>query len=352
MKNRSFIAPDAATLARLEPLAALSGERRAELAEVCIVESTPRGGDPFRLHRPDDGVSYLVAGELLLHLADGTSYVLVGGHDRAQRPLGRFLPAITGARAITDVVLLRLDSQMLDIMLTWDQLLAAPATQRGEAAGERSAPAFPLPILTSPAFSQLPAAHIEALLARFVRLDLPAGAVVVREGAPGDYYYLIEAGRCRVSRRVGGDDLMLAELRPGDAFGEEALLAQGPRGATVTMLSDGVLLRLAQADFTELLKKPLLHPVTRAQAERLAAEGAIWLDVRFPAEYRHEHPPGAINLPLNEIRNALGVLDRARDYIVYCQSGRRSSAAAFLLAQHGYRAWWLESGLRGEAPAS
>jgi rhodanese-related sulfurtransferase len=55
--------------------------------------------------------------------------------------------------------------------------------------------------------------------------------------------------------------------------------------------------------------------------------------------------PGAVNVPLSEIRNAIGLLDREREYVVYCQSGRRSSAAAFLLSQRGYRASWLEDGL-------
>ena len=50
-------------------------------------------------------------------------------------------------------------------------------------------------------------------------------------------------------------------------------------------------------------------------------------------------------MPLNEVRNSFPVLDATREYIVYCQSGRRSSAAAFLFAQHGFRASLLEGGL-------
>jgi rhodanese-related sulfurtransferase len=71
--------------------------------------------------------------------------------------------------------------------------------------------------------------------------------------------------------------------------------------------------------------------------------------VRYPSEYRNDRLPGAVNVPLNEIRNAIGVLEREREYIVYCQSGRRSSAAAFLLSQRGYRACWLEGGLKAGA---
>ena len=73
--------------------------------------------------------------------------------------------------------------------------------------------------------------------------------------------------------------------------------------------------------------------------------GAVWLDVRYPSEYQYDKLPGAINVPLNEVRNMFAVLDRTREYVVYCQSGRRSSAAAFLFAQRGFRVSLLEGGL-------
>jgi len=54
-----------------------------------------------------------------------------------------------------------------------------------------------------------------------------------------------------------------------------------------------------------------------------------------------------VNIPLSEIRNAFGALDMDKEYVIYCQSGRRSSAAAFLLAQRGYNVYVLEGGLWG-----
>lgn len=182
---------------------------------------------------------------------------------------------------------------------------------------------------------------------RFQRIKKSRGEVIIREGEEGDFYYVIESGRCTVSRRVGGAVVELAELKAGDAFGEEALVANARRNASVAMKTDGALLQLAKADFIELLKEPLMHRISQADAEQKAAAGAIWLDVRFPAEYNADKLPGAINIPLNEIRNLFGSLDRQKEYIVYCQSGRRSSAAAFLLSQRGYKAYLLEGGLRG-----
>jgi rhodanese-related sulfurtransferase len=118
------------------------------------------------------------------------------------------------------------------------------------------------------------------------------------------------------------------------------------------MKTDGRLLRLAKSDFDELLRRPLLNEITFAQAETRVAAGGQWLDVRFPSEYQHDRISQAVNIPLGELRHALDVLDKGVEYITYCQSGRRSAAAAFLLAQHGFRAAVLIGGLHGARSAS
>ncbi|HEX5804196.1 MAG TPA: cyclic nucleotide-binding domain-containing protein [Azospira sp.] len=335
-------------LRALEPLDSLSEERLRELAGFCSSESVPRGGDPFRLQGLSGQVVYLLSGELKLSHADGTVEVMVGGCDAALHPLPQDLATRGVVRAITDVELIRIDEHLLDIMLTWDQLSvhASEATAQAEPPDWRMlSGAFRMEALTSGILAQLPPANIDALLRRFERMPTRAGQVILREGDEGDCYYLIESGRCEVSRRVGGVDMVVAELKAGDAFGEEALVGGERRNATVTMRTAGALLRLGKQDFLELLREPLLKRVSRPEAERRVAAGAVWLDVRFPVECRHDRLPGAVNIPLSEIRNAIGPLDAEKEYIVYCQSGRRSSAAAFILSQHGYRAAWLEGGL-------
>lgn len=224
-------------------------------------------------------------------------------------------------------------------MVTFDQVA------EGETAVRVSRSIFSLANLRNGVFAPLPPARIAELLARFERIEAKCGDVLIREGEEGDYYYVIESGRCRVERVVGGVNVALAELKGGDAFGEEALASDARRNATVSLATDGRLLRLGKKDFKELLGEPLLQRLSYAESLERVARGAAWLDVRYPSEYRYDRLPGAVNVPLNEVRDSFPVLDRAREYIVYCQSGRRSSAAAFLFAQRGFQVRLLEGGL-------
>jgi rhodanese-related sulfurtransferase len=352
----SAVSPE--ILRAFEPLSALSEARLKEFADLCYLESLPAGADPFRVRATSEQLSFLVAGTLRLTLGDGSEEIVSGGSAEARISLVRD-PVVKAAVTETDVQMIRIDRDLLDIMLTWDQLAAFDATRTGRFKTLNSAlPSDPVPSswnvmsgvfsvrnLHTGAFANLPPAHIGELLNRFNRVEVKSGQVVIREGDEGDFYYVIESGRAQVTRTVGGVTVTLADLKSGDAFGEEALVSEAKRNATVTMKLDGVLLRLAKQDFISLLKEPLLNKVSFVQAHEKAAAGAQWLDVRYPSEYQYDHMAGALNVPLAEIRNAFGVLDKGREYLVYCQSGRRSAAAAFLLAHRGFRVFLLDGGL-------
>jgi rhodanese-related sulfurtransferase len=330
-------------LGALTPLAGLSHDRLTELADMAIIERAPRGSDPLAGRVPGRSL-FLLQGELLLAFQGGGTLVLVGGTGEGCHALNRRRQPILRSKAITDVDVLALDDEMLDTLATWDQAV------RGDA--RFMTRAFALSSLKSGALAQLPAPHIEELLKRFERIHVARGQAVIHEGDAGDYYYLVGAGRFQVERLVGGAKVVLAELKSGDTFGEEALVSEAKRNATVVALSDGELLRVRRADFNDLMREPLLRRIGFHDAAQKVREGALWLDVRYPSEYQFDKLPGAINVPLAEVRNMFAVLDRSREYVAYCQSGRRSAAAAFLFAQRGFRVWLLEGGLKQAAERS
>lgn len=336
-------------LCRLQPLASLSEDTLRDMAPHCHIERVARNLNPFDVRDWRGQVLYLLKGQLKIEFPDGSVEVLVGGSDDASMPLTGERTKPVGGKAITDIELLTVEENTLDIAVTWQQLMTPGRGTPQAGVGDdwrSSTGAFALRELTQGAFAALPPAHIDDLLGRFEEIPVRRGQVIVREGDVGDYYYLVERGRCLVTKLRGAAPVVVAEIDAGGTFGEEALVADTLRSATVSMETDGLLLRLAKADFIRLLREPLLKRVEPAAARAMIDAGALWVDVRLPVEWRHDGLPGSINLPLNELRQDYGKLDPGRDYIVYCQTGRRSSAAAFLLGQRGRRAYLLEGGLR------
>jgi len=91
------------------------------------------------------------------------------------------------------------------------------------------------------------------LIARFGRSFQP-GEVIYREGEPGTEAYLLEEGRVRLIKKVRGAERSLMVLKPGDLFGESALLPGAERSSTAVALSSGLALAIDQTTLQNLLE--------------------------------------------------------------------------------------------------
>ena len=96
-----------------------------------------------------------------------------------------------------------------------------------------------------PIFAPLPLGTVEGLAHRLQGIDLPARTVVIREGEPGERFYLIEHGEFDVASGAGA----FPPLTAGDVFGEIALLHDVPRTATVTARTEGRVYALERDSF-------------------------------------------------------------------------------------------------------
>ena len=211
---------------------------------------------------------------------------------------------------------------------------------------EADDPQWMLELLGNPAFSRVPSRHYQALLERFHPWEVEAGQVLIRQGDAGDDFFLLRHGRARVTRQApNGMTVTLAEIGPGQTFGEEALLSGAPRNASITMLSAGQVMRLGRQDFHDLLQSNLVQGLTPEAAQILAHQGAQLLDVRDEQAFRAGSLEGAINIPLFLLRMRMAELERQRPCIVFCDDGRRSATATFLLVQKGFDAHVLLGGL-------
>lgn len=89
--------------------------------------------------------------------------------------------------------------------------------------------------------------------------------------------------------------------------------------------------------------------VTRAEAQELLANGAQLVDVRADHEWEAGRIPGARHVPLAELSERTGEIDRDRPVVLYCRGGNRSTMAAEALAEAGYEAMKLSEGIVGWA---
>ena len=331
------------------PINALPQDPQSELIRASEVISVRKGKFVFNEGDTDDFSYYLLEGTLTLSSGGQLVKDIAGRTEAAKAALAQLQPRQLSAKAKTTARVLRVDRPLLQRLLSiHDPSHNAPSEMEVSDIGGEASFDWMTRMLQSELFARIPAANIQNIFARMEGVEVPAGEVVVEQGSPGDFYYVIQHGRCTVSRRASGNgqEIKLAELGPGDSFGEEALVSESHRNATVTMLQAGELMRLTKSDFIELIKAPALKGVDRAEAKLRLGQGARILDVRFPEERVGSELNDSVNIPINVLRMQAESLAKDVEYVAVCDNGERSSAAAFLLVQLGLDVVFLETGLR------
>jgi CRP-like cAMP-binding protein len=339
-----------ALLRTFTPFDSMKPESLAVFARKFSRRQAPKGRLLFTEGDEDKQTFYLVSGSIDL-LAEGEVIGSVrSGTPKSKSPLVHQLPRPYSAVVTSDrIEYLQVDSEFLEVAVTLDQTGAYKVLElNGLDENGPGADDWMTALLQTKAFHKIPPSNIQAVFMRLQRVDCRAGEVVIKQGDVGDFFYVVVKGLCQVTREtpLNKDGVRLAELKMGDTFGEEALISDVKRNATVTMVTDGVLMRLAKDDFCKLLHEPLLDWVDYEDARQIVeAEGGQWVDVRLPSEFEHYRADGAINIPLHSLRLKMKGLDRKRHYVVCCDTGRRSSACAYILAERGFNASVLRGGL-------
>ena len=333
-------------LRRFSPMDGLKRQNLEALAQKTSIHSLEAGQKLFKAGDTDKRAYYLVGGSLELRHESAEATVLEAGTLEARTAIAPHRPRQVSALAIEDVEYVSIDADLLDVMLTWDQTGNYEVSEL-HGCGSGDGDDWMTTLLQTQAFHRIPPANIQAIFIRMKQANFKAGEVVIKQGDEGDYFYAITRGRCSVVREtpLNKEGIRLAELGVGDTFGEEALISESKRNATITMIDDGSVMQLAKDDFRKLLNEPMLDWVDYAEGKELVAGGAQWLDVRLPSEFQSFSEDGAVNVPLYFIRLKLNQLDKDKDYIVCCDTGRRSSAGAFILNERGFKTRVLRGGL-------
>lgn len=305
-----------------------------EVLRIAQVQTLPPGKKLFKRGQDDALVHYLLEGQVDLFDEDFNITTLHAGDPASRHALDNETPHRLSAITKQECRILQLDRDQLDLLLTWEQATSGK-DENSEDEDWMSA------LLESGLFTKIPPANIQQLFATFKARKVAKGEVIVQEGQEGDCFYVIASGKAVVSRhRVDGEEV-LAELGSGRFFGEEALIGETTRNATITMASPGRLMYLTKEEFKKLLEEPVLQTLQPEDIEQLRNRGQqlVLLDVRLSGEYKHAHAEGSINVPLNRLRERMQEFAREKLYIVSSNAGRRSELGVYLLVSGGFQAF-------------
>jgi len=337
---------DTELLKRFSPLDGLKRDNLAALAGKIQVRELSPQQFLFKEGDTEKRTLYVVSG--ILEILDQAEVVelIEGGTDDARNPVAPQFPRRVAGRARTRVQYIAIDSDLLDVMLTWDQTGSYEVSELS-GGSDGGSDDWMTTLLQAKAFHKIPPANIQAIFMRMQQINYKPGDVVLKQGTEGDYFYVLTRGKCLVTREtpLNKEGIRLAELNVGDTFGEEALISNAKRNATVTMIESGSVMRLGKEDFKTLLNEPMLDWVNFDEGEEIVKEGGQWLDVRLPSEFENNHLDGAINVPLYFIRLKINTLDMEKKYVLCCDTGRRSSAGAYILSERGYQTCVLRDGI-------
>ncbi len=334
---------DGQAIRKLIPLTTLSATVFEKLCTEIQIEEGPKGTVLFRQGDQKNEFVYLLNGTISLQAAGMEMDTITGGAEAARFALAHQIPRKVFAVAKNKVRFVRIKAALLNASTV--EVKPSQSYEVSDMPDDASGD-WMTTLLQSPIFQQLPAANLQKVLRSMEEIEVKAGENVISQGESGDFYFIIKKGRCTLTRKPSPNakEIKLAELQTTDTFGEDSLISGEPRNVSISMLTDGVLLRLNKANFLNLIKEPVIQHVDITQAIEEYQRGGVLLDVRTPDIFEQGHVNGSTNIPFFSLRMQIGNLNPKAKNIVICEDGNTSEAATFQLIRHGLQAVVLEGG--------
>lgn len=286
---------------------------------------------------------WIVSGSIDLLAEDHAVSTVEAGTMNAKSALDNTIPHSRSAVATTDTVVFKMSRPVVDLMIEMvksDHYMVSEVADTHEAEAD-----WMSGLLSSPVFQFVPPANIAKLFTVFEEVSKASGDTVIKQGESGGYFYVIRSGTAKVEQTVGEISQVLANFGVGASFGEDALISEVPRNATITMTSPGMLMRLSKEKFDSLLQAPVMLQLEMKDAASMMNDTdrkSQFLDVRNPEELSSPADTNCINIPLLQLRDRVSELDSETTYVTRCDGGKRSELAAFILNNKGIGAYVLK----------
>ena len=330
----------AARIRALEPINQLEPADQDALISEARVLSFPAGETVYTEGTDDDYANYLLEGSVEI-LWNSRQVKLIDARDiTATQALDSAGKKRFTVRARSNSSILRVRRSQLEQKLRRVKVSNKLSSLKVSDHQESRWSPWKVRLLRSQMFKPLPMSHIQEIVHRLERIPVSTQEVVIQQGEPGDFYYIIDEGECTVSREPpgGATEIHVADLLPGEGFGEESLITGARRNATVRMKTDGHLLRMKQEDFDTWFYKPMVHEFTLEESLVSVNKGAAWVDVRPPDQFLSGGFEDALNIPLTLLRLECQKLSPKRGYVVCGNDLGRAAVGTLLLVQRGFQA--------------
>jgi CRP-like cAMP-binding protein len=335
---------EARIIRQLIPLSTLPTKRFEHLCKQLHIETAESGQYLFRRGDDNSDLYFLLDGSISLQTESFIIETIRADSDSARFAIAHQIPRKVDAVAKSRIQFLRLNTAMMKSTQETSYQENESTMMVDELEDNDD---WMTTLLKSPIFRGLPPANLQKILMSLQEIRFNPGDIIIKQGDPGDYYYIIKKGRALISRKPAptAKEIKLAQLGDLDTFGEDSLLSGEPRNVTITAMTPMCLLRLGKEQFITLIKQPTLSYIQFEDLHAQLADGAELIDVRGPDEFQKSHLPHSINVPFFSLRMYLKTLSRNHPTIVVCKDGRTSESAAFVLMRHKFKALILKGGI-------
>ena len=336
---------------QLIPLSTISNNQFESLCTKITIEVAEASTFLFKTSDSETDLIYLIDGSITLQSSELKIETIQSGTESSRFALAHQIPRKIDALTNTSVRFLRLNTGVIDTLPrnSFEEeennymVIDEPEDENDDD--------WMTTLLKSPIFRALPPANLQKIIMGLEEISFEKGELIIKQGDPGDFYYIIKKGHCLISRKPSANakEIKLAQMRTQDTFGEDSIISDEPRNVSVTALTDISLLRLSRDKFISLIKEPSINYISHSEIAAKLESGAILLDVRTPDEYKKRHLTSSLNEPFFSLRMQIKTFDRRNDILVICTNGKTSEAAAFLLLRHKLTAFVVEGGME-QAP--
>ena len=301
----------------------------------------PKGKMIFKRADEDSKVYWLISGSIDLLDENFEAKNLKAGEIAARNPIDNYSPHLLTAVSREKLKVLTIERKALGNFARSKKLSPSKSKVKRVEVDWMSA------LVNSPLFEFIPPTNIQKLFGKFEAVQMTKGTAVIKQGDKGDFFYVIQSGVAKVERRSGNKSVVLAKLRAGDNFGQDALVSDIPRNATVTMTTNGKIMRLSAPDFESLLMKPVIERMGMEETMEMMKQGnpkTYIIDVRSAKEVEADKVANSLNVPLLLLRKNAPRLSKKAIYVMADEGGKRAELGAYILNEKGLTAYVLKRG--------